>query len=191
MTPEPIAVSIVGDAQVQAIPAVGGTLKLSVVPSTDGFRVTDFRSGDLTYAQCDLREGDLLLNIDGRNLETVAAWDEFWNRHPPIAGDPVSLLVRRDGQSRELRVQCPPNGYDMFSPLDAAGELSPRRSGFPAVFVHDAVLTRGSCGGPLVDLSGKIVGINIARAARHATYAIPSNSAQELTRRLSSRNRAH
>jgi S1-C subfamily serine protease len=142
------------------------------------------------YAQCDLCEGDLVLSVGGRKFKTVAEWDDFWNHHPPPAGDPVSLLVRRDGQSRELRVQCPPNGYDMFSPLDAAGELSPRRSGFPAVFVHDAVLTRGSCGGPVVDLSGKIVGINIARAARHATYAIPSKSAQELTRRLSSRNQA-
>jgi serine protease Do len=69
--------------------------------------------------------------------------------------------------------------------LDEAGELSPRRSGFPEVIVHDSVLAPEHCGGPIIDISGRIVGINIARAGRHATYAIPSTSVLELTRRLS------
>jgi len=31
------------------------------------------------------------------------------------------------------------------------------------------------CGGALVDLNGKAVGINIARAGRVSTYALPSS----------------
>lgn len=189
MTPDPIAISIIGDARVQAVPAVRGSFRLGVEPTADGFRVTEFHPSDLPYAECDIREGDLVLNIDGRDFKTVAEWDDFWNHHPPTAGHPISLLVRRQGQSRVVRTQCPPNGHDWLYMADKASELSPRRSGFPAVVVHDAVLTRGQCGGPVVDISGKIVGINIARAARHATYTIPTRTVLELTQRLGSSQR--
>ena len=36
------------------------------------------------------------------------------------------------------------------------------------------------CGGPLVDLSGKVIGINIARAGRTETYALPADVVQAL-----------
>jgi serine protease Do len=57
----------------------------------------------------------------------------------------------------------------------AAGPVSRRRSGFPQVIQHDTVLHPAQCGGPLVDLDGKAVGINIARAGRVATYALPAS----------------
>ena len=52
------------------------------------------------------------------------------------------------------------------------GPLSERRAGFPAALQHDTVLQPNQCGGPVVDLDGKTVGINIARAA--ASAATPS-----------------
>ena len=52
--------------------------------------------------------------------------------------------------------------------------LSNRRGGFPTILQHDTVLKPADCGGPLVDLDGKCVGLNIARAGRTETYAIPS-----------------
>src|SRR5205823_9776883 len=55
-------------------------------------------------------------------------------------------------------------------------ELSDRRGGFPAILQHDTVLKPAECGGPLVDLDGKAVGINIARAGRVETYALPSEN---------------
>ena len=53
--------------------------------------------------------------------------------------------------------------------------LSDRRTGFPAVLQHDTVLEPNQCGGPLIDLSGKAIGINIARAGRTESYAIPDD----------------
>jgi S1-C subfamily serine protease len=35
------------------------------------------------------------------------------------------------------------------------------------------------CGGPLVDTEGRAVGINIARALRVTTYALPARIVQE------------
>ena len=115
------------------------------------------------------------MNIEGRELKTLADYSNFWKEVQPTAGEPIALFIRRQGESLTIRTQCPPDAYDMFLELDKAGELSPRRSGFPCVIVHDGVLRREECGGPVVDVSGKIVGINIARAARHATYTIPTS----------------
>jgi serine protease Do len=56
------------------------------------------------------------------------------------------------------------------------GALSDRRNGFPIILQHDAALRPSDCGGPLVDLDGKVVGINIARAGRTETYAAPTQA---------------
>jgi serine protease Do len=53
------------------------------------------------------------------------------------------------------------------------GPLSRRRAGFPSVLQHDSVLRPRDCGGPIVDLDGNVVGVNIARASRVASYALP------------------
>jgi serine protease Do len=188
MHPAPIAVGIIGDSRGQHVPANRGVLKINVTATQGGLEITEFKSFDqpyvLPYLRPDLRAGDLLLSIDGKELKTTAEYDEFWNHRAPTAGDPVSLVIRRQGQSLTTRAQCLPNGYDLFWQLDAARELSPRRSDFPNVIVHDGVLTRQQCGSPLVDISGKIIGINIARAGRHATYAIPTPIVRELIQQL-------
>jgi S1-C subfamily serine protease len=40
---------------------------------------------------------------------------------------------------------------------------------------HDTVLKPNQCGGPIVGLQGKTLGLNIARAGRVASYAVPSD----------------
>ena len=52
-------------------------------------------------------------------------------------------------------------------------KLSRRRKDFPLALQHDSMLQSNTCGGPLLDLSGDAVGINIARAGRVASYALP------------------
>ena len=53
--------------------------------------------------------------------------------------------------------------------------VSGRADDFPAVIQHDTVLRPADCGGPVVDLSGKVVGVNIAHAGRTETYCIPTD----------------
>jgi serine protease Do len=55
------------------------------------------------------------------------------------------------------------------------------------VIQHDAVnLQPKDCGSPLIDLDGNVVAINIARAGRTETYAVPAavvaNVVEELKR---------
>jgi serine protease Do len=54
------------------------------------------------------------------------------------------------------------------------GELSRRALGFDSVLQHDTVLRPADVGGPIVDLDGHVVGINIARAGRVESYALPA-----------------
>ena len=55
-----------------------------------------------------------------------------------------------------------------------------RRAGFPSYLQHDTILKPQDCGGPIVDLDGKVIGINIARAGRTETYTIPADAVRPL-----------
>jgi serine protease Do len=60
------------------------------------------------------------------------------------------------------------------------GEVSQRAGGFQQVLEHDTVLPPWLCGGPLVNLDGKAIGLNIARAGRVTTYALSAGLVQQL-----------
>ena len=53
------------------------------------------------------------------------------------------------------------------------GPFSGRRFGFGRVIAHDSVIGPQDCGGPLVGVDGQVLGINISRAMRSTSYAIP------------------
>jgi len=46
------------------------------------------------------------------------------------------------------------------------------------------VIKPSDCGGPLVDLDGKILGINIARAGRVETWALPAEVVTPILKEL-------
>ena len=107
-------------------------------------------------------------------------------------GQTITLLYRRGTQeatvSVKLKVPGPGESDSLFAtPQNTtrlAGALSSRADDFDAVIQHDTVLQPWLCGGPLVDLDGKAIGLNIARAGRVATYALPTRVVQELLKRL-------
>src|SRR5438034_2409763 len=58
--------------------------------------------------------------------------------------------------------------------------LSSRRNGYPSILQHDSVVKPTECGGPIVDLDGKVIGINICRAGRVESWAVPAEAVQPL-----------
>jgi serine protease Do len=64
--------------------------------------------------------------------------------------------------------------------------LSNRRSGYPVILQHDTVIRPTDCGGPLVDLHGRVVGLNICRAGRVESWAIPAEVVQSVLTDLKS-----
>ena len=66
--------------------------------------------------------------------------------------------------------------------------LSKRRSDFPLALQHDSALNANDCGGPIVDISGRIVGINIARDGRVSSLALPNEIVIPVIAKLRSGN---
>src|SRR5262249_52648443 len=101
--------------------------------------------------------------------------------------DTITVVVRREVKEKtdegektvskemefkvKLTGRIEPDRSDMQNRMGS--QLSGRQTGFPMVIQHDTVLKPSECGGPLVDLDGKVLGINIARAGRVESWALP------------------
>jgi serine protease Do len=57
-------------------------------------------------------------------------------------------------------------------------------SGFGPVLAHDAIVWPDQCGGPVVDLDGDAVGLNIARYDRTATHALDPKTVMKAVDRI-------
>jgi serine protease Do len=106
-------------------------------------------------------------------------------------GQTVTVRVKRGSEIVELKpklgnrpVEPGMQRADFQNKLGS--ELSHRRTGFPMVLQHDSILRPVDCGGPLVDLDGKVIGINIARAGRTESLAIPAEAVKPLLNDLKS-----
>ncbi len=164
----PVAMGIVSDSRVQNIAASRGWMSCNVEAMDEGIRITGF--SDRAYAHEVLRCSDVITSLDGTDVRRFADYVAFTEKRFHTAGDRVEVGFIRNGKQLHASVPYTP-GLCEFDYEQKT--LSHRRSGFPAIFVHDTVMPRTHCGGPLLDLTGRAVGANIARADRHETYAIP------------------
>ena len=129
-----------------------------------------------------LRRGDVILRVEGHPTPDVKSFEEVtkrkehgvWEVPSVIAGDPIRVDVRRGGQDLELR-------FPLLSVLwDPMGRTSARKSAFPAVFDAEAVITPDTCGGPVVDRLGEVVGISIAVPSEGSVYVVPAAIARKV-----------
>lgn len=126
-----------------------------------------------------LHEGDRVTHLDGEEIK--GGYRGFMSRMADKkAADVVNLTVVRSSNSIDVRVvlmPLPALQRNMETAIEVDGQLSVNRWGFDRIIQHDTLLTPKDCGGPLVNLNGETIGINIARAARVASYAVPANNA--------------
>jgi serine protease Do len=129
-----------------------------------------------------LKAGDIVTMIDGKKIKTFEELAITVRKHGP--GDQLKLRVLRGADLFDVIVELSPmsilpmmGGSSNRGAIQnrMGGSLSKRRAGFAHVFQHDTVLKPQQCGGPLVNLSGEVVGVNIARAGRVESYAIPAD----------------
>ena len=128
-----------------------------------------------------LKPGDRIVAVNGSPVsegeELIKTLRNFRE------GQSVKLKVQREEQEFEavINMMVPKNerGFDREDRMNRMGsEPSERAEGFELALQHDTVLQNWQCGGPLVDLDGKALGINIARAGRVASYALPADLVQ-------------
>ncbi len=156
-------------------PAKAAFLGVSMEPAEPGVRVTQVQP-DSAAALAGLLADDVLLKLDGMPIDGPEFFlGQMIQRRP---GDKVKLLIKRGGTEKEVEatLQTRPKGGNFRADFQnrMGSELSSRRSGYPTFLQHDSILKPSDCGGPLVDLDGKVIGVNICRAGRVESWAIPT-----------------
>ncbi|MCH7686038.1 MAG: PDZ domain-containing protein [Planctomycetes bacterium] len=169
----PIAVGVLS-VKPRKIPPQRGILGVSIDDAMSGAKI--IRVYENTGAdKAGLKAGDIITRVAGEIVSDHSALISIIRRFRP--GDTLRLLIKRDDSEitvhATLTPPLPALGNRNVIQNRMGGKLSSRRAGFPSVFQHDTVLKPEDCGGPVVDLNGTVVGINIARSGRTETFAIP------------------
>lgn len=153
-----------------------GFLGVEPSPAVGGVFITAVTRRSAAEA-AGMRPGDIVTRINDVNTTTVPDFvREISSRRQ---GDTIFLNVKRGESTIALKAIL--NGrmmtgeraarFEMMRRLGAV--LSKRNGDFPNVFQHDCPIFPEQCGGPVADLDGNVVGINIARAGRTSSYALP------------------
>ena len=137
-----------------------------------------------------LKIGDIILKLDDATLKDIDQLREQLEQCD--AGDVVTLTVMRGDRARKIKLALA--NRDKVSAENMRSNqqnrmgprLSGRRKNFPLAFQHDTALRANECGGPVVNLDGEVVGINVARAGRVASFAIPAHEVLGIIERLGS-----
>ena len=135
-----------------------------------------------------IKTGDIILQLAEFAIDTRDALDEQRKRFKP--GDSFFLRILRGREYLNLHVTMGSNFNNALERQGIqnrmGGKLSARRAKFDNIFLHDTVLSPEECGGPVVNLKGEVVGLNIARAGRTETYALPVSVLKERIEELMS-----
>lgn len=135
-----------------------------------------------------LKARDVILKLDDQLVKDISDLRKKLEQYD--AGDLVTLSILRGEKQKRLKLTLAErdkvSSENMRSNQQNSmgSRLSRRRKNFPLAFQHDTALQAAECGGPIVDLDGKIVGVNVARAGRVSSLAIPSEKILPIIERL-------
>jgi serine protease Do len=137
-----------------------------------------------------LKKGDAIVGVDTTTIENREDIFKFMNETKP--GQSIQVKVKRkDGKGGDDETLTFKFNTIHSALMDRGtmqntmgGSLSDRRTGFPKVIQHDTRLLPRECGGPLVDLEGRVIGLNIARAGRVESWALPADTIKTALKEL-------
>lgn len=172
-------------ANAREIPVAGGAgLGLILEIVKDKLEIKEVSEGSGAKA-AGLEVGDIIVAL---NEKKVGKFEEIAEiLKDKKVGDEVKLTVKRKGKDMDFMVKLAARGEMAHEPDrndQMSGDFSKRRSGFPRVIQHDVLGNSDTMGGPVLDLKGRLVGMNIARANRCETFAIPVEELQEIAKRM-------
>jgi serine protease Do len=175
MADEPLTVGAVS-VGVREIPAVPPKLGVSITDGEKGpviARVFPGTGGE----KAGLKTKDMITHVNDREVKKREDVSNVIGQCR--LGDAVKLKIKRGDKTLDLTATLSKIENDATRKRDIMNAsnvgVSKRRDSFPTILQHDTVLKPTDCGGPLVDLSGKVVGVNIARGGRTETYCVPSD----------------
>lgn len=136
-------------------------------------------------ARAGIQQGDIISSVNGEVVLLVEQLQAAIAAHHP--GENVELMLHRGEETLNLNVTL---GFrsTYFGHFDRnqllSGETSTRLSGFEQVMQHDIPVHVRSMGGAVMDLSGRVIGINIARVDRVTTFALPTTLLRRVLAKL-------
>jgi serine protease Do len=191
---DPVAIGVVSVAtrvlprnqlRDESMEQTNGFLGVGVEAAEDeeGVRIYHIVRGSAA-ARAGLRVNDIILTLAGQTVTSEEALVSALKKYKP--GQIIRLKVKRGEKEMRKRVTLGERPQDRSGFQNSLGsKLSRRGKGFPTILQHDTVLEPTDCGGPLVDLDGRAIGINISRAGRTESYAIPAEALPSLLKQLS------
>ena len=159
-----------------------GFLGVVCRPGDDGLvvRTVTKRSG---ADRAGLERGDVILTMEGKKVPTTDKLIEILTDYRPQQKIQISINRGDDLLDLEAILGKRPNSATDRNDKWGGGPFSERRYGFPKVIPHDSAIKPEQCGGPLVNSDGQVIGLNISRAVRVATYAVPINEVMKFVER--------
>ena len=134
-------------------------------------------------SEAGLKDNDVITHIDGKKVDDHVEFGHLIRGRK--AGEAIKVEYLRDGKAGEATATLKERAMRDNAKNDprmklSHGELSEKTSGYPDAIQHDIPLPPQLCGGPLFDLKGRCIGINVSRAGRTKTYAIPADEIQAM-----------
>ncbi|MEM9942289.1 MAG: PDZ domain-containing protein, partial [Planctomycetota bacterium] len=130
--------------------------------------------------KCGLRVGDLLFSLNGKLVDNQAELDQVLKALR--LGQTLEIVVVRKQKWQKLtaiiRSLAPKIEEDRWG----GGPFSEIRFEFGSVIIHDTGLNPTHCGGPLVSLEGELLGFNISRSLRVASFALAADSVKQFVK---------
>jgi len=170
-------VGVVG-AGAREIPARGpGYLGIRLGRRGPGGALVDWVEPDSGADRAGFREGDRVVGVNGREVQDGDELISTLHLHAP--GQSVEVELVRDGSRMQLTATLGSRPDLDQRPLFHAADqirVSDRRDRFPNAVRTDLVLEPDHCGGPLLDLEGRVVGLNIARVDRVGSLALTASA---------------
>ncbi len=191
---DPVAVGVIsvaarpykpGDQPPKNLGTNSGYLGVALQEAEGGAKIMGVQKGS-PAEKAGLKVNDVVTHIAAKKVVDTESMINAVQRHKP--GVVIAVRLKRGKEALEVTAKLTrPPAFLLGNPQERMGSaLSNRRGGFPTILQHDTVLKPSDCGGPLIDLDGKVLGINIARAGRTESYAVPAEDVRRLLPELMS-----
>jgi S1-C subfamily serine protease len=138
---------------------------------------------DTPAAKAGLVLDDVIKSVNGEPVRSVSEFIQTIAANRPY--QTIKLTIVRGMEEKEVAAvlgRRPPGAGQLAEDVrnTMGGSVSRNRSGYPGALQHDMFLEPNEVGGPVVDLKGHVVGMNIARSGRIECFAIPAAAIERL-----------
>lgn len=148
-------------------------IRMAEQDSPEGVRIIGIAE-DSPAEAAGLKEDDRLISVAGEAVKKFTSVHELIRSREP--GDEIEIEYKRGGKLAKCSVRLASRNRVLSNWTGedyANGGISIRTDNFPEIIQHDIPLGPADMGGPVFNLLGQAVAMNIARVDRVTTFALP------------------